>query len=52
MLDGMSREQDCCLATIEILTDLKLTDRLLALAGTIDDDVENNTLYSMDEVFG
>jgi hypothetical protein len=51
-LDNLFRERQSTIATLEILADLKLTNRLIALAATIDDDVKNNRLYSMDEVFG
>jgi|SRR4249920_240746 hypothetical protein len=51
-LDNLVKERESIIATIEILADRKLTNRLVALAETIDSDVENNRLYSMDEVFG
>jgi hypothetical protein len=50
-LDELVRERDSLLATLEILTDKKLTARLTSLAKTIDDDVESNRLHTMDEVF-
>ena len=51
-LDDLIKERESYFATIEILADRKLTNRLLALAETIDEEVESNKLYSMDEVFG
>jgi hypothetical protein len=51
-LDTLVQERESTLATLEILADRDLTSRLVALAATIDDDVKNNRLYSMDEVFG
>jgi hypothetical protein len=50
-LDNLVRERESVVATLEVLADRKLTDRLIELSKTIDDDVENNRLYSMDEVF-
>jgi len=51
-LDKLIAERESVLATLEILCDTTLTNRLLALAKTIDDDVENNRLYSMADAFG
>jgi hypothetical protein len=50
-LDTLLQERQSVLATLEILADRKLTDRLLALAKTIDADVENNRLHSMEKAF-
>lgn len=50
-LDNLIAERESVLATLEILSDTTLTNRLLALAKTIDDDVENDRLYSMAEAF-
>jgi hypothetical protein len=50
-LDNFFIERDSILATITVLADRKLTDRLVELAKTIDDDVENDRLLTMDEVF-
>ena len=50
-LDALLHERQSVLATLEILADRKLTDRLLALAKTIDADVANNRLYSMEKAF-
>jgi hypothetical protein len=51
-LDNLIAERESVLATLEILSDTALTNRLLAIAKTIDDDVETNRLYSMKEAFG
>jgi hypothetical protein len=51
-LDNLVRERESILATLEVLADRKLTNRLIELSKTIDDDVQDNRLYSMDEVFG
>jgi hypothetical protein len=50
-LDNLIAERESVLATLEILSDTALTNRLLALAKTIDDDVANNRLYSMKDAF-
>jgi hypothetical protein len=50
-LDALLKERDSILAILEILADNKLTARLLNLAQTIDADVENERLRTMDEVF-
>jgi len=50
-LDNLIAERQSILATLEILSDTALTNRLLALARTIDDDVANNRLYSMADAF-
>ena len=50
-LDNLIAERESVLATLEILSDTALTSRLLALAKTIDDDVANNRLYSMEDAF-
>ena len=51
-LDTLVRERESVLATLEILADRELTKRLLALAKTIDRDVQRNRLLAMEEVFG
>jgi hypothetical protein len=51
-LDNLIRERESYFATIEILADRKLTNRLLALADSLDEDFDGNRLYSMNEVFG
>jgi hypothetical protein len=50
-LDNLIAERESVLATLEILSDTALTNRLLALAKTIDDDVASNRLYSMKDAF-
>ena len=40
------------LATLEILADRNLTERLLRLSSTIDDDLQAGRLHTMEEVFG
>ncbi len=51
-LDDLIRERQSVMATLEILIDRKLTDRLLKLAQTIGADVEAGRLHTMEEVFG
>ena len=51
-LDSLVNERDSILATLEILADRKLTDRLLALSKTIDDDVAAGRLLTTADVFG
>ena len=48
----MIREHESLLATLEVLVGPELTERLLKLAKTIDDDVRAGRLHSMEEVFG
>ena len=50
-LDNVIAERESILATLEILSDTVLTNRLLALAKTVDDDVKRNRLYSMEDAF-
>jgi hypothetical protein len=50
-LDNLIAERESVLATLEVLSDTALTNRLLALAKTIDDDVANNRLSSMQDAF-
>jgi len=50
--DSFVREHESILATLEILRDRDLTERLLGLARTIDADVEAGRLHTMEEVFG
>ena len=47
MLDAEST-----LATLEILADRKLTERLLNLSKTLDGDLRAGRLHTMEEVFG
>jgi hypothetical protein len=51
-LDTLVRERESILATLEVLADRELTDRLLKLAETIDEDVRAGRLHTMEEVFG
>src|ERR1700732_4327057 len=51
-LDGLMRERESILATLEILANRELTDRLLKLAETVDEDVRSGNLHGMEEVFG
>jgi hypothetical protein len=50
-LDSLIAERESVLAALEILCDTDLTNRLLALAKTIDADVRNNRLSSMEDAF-
>lgn len=50
--DSLMKERESILATLEILADRELTDRLLALAKTIDKDVAAGRLLTTREVFG
>jgi hypothetical protein len=51
-LDSLMRERESILATLEILANRDLTDRLLKLAETVDEDVRSGNLHGMKEVFG
>jgi hypothetical protein len=51
-LDSLLRERESVLATLEILADRRLADRLLKLAKSLDGDVKAGRLHSMAEVFG
>jgi prevent-host-death family protein len=51
-LDSLVKERESILATLEILTDRDLTDRLLHLSETIDDDVAAGRLLRPADVFG
>ena len=51
-LDTLMRERESILATLEVLADRELTNRLLKLAETIDEDVRAGRLHTMEEVFG
>lgn len=50
--DKIILEHESVLATLEVLANPELTDRLLRLGKTIDDDVKAGRLHSMEEVFG
>ena len=52
LLDSLIIERESILATMAILTDRDLTDRLLRLSGTIDDDVAAGRLLKTADVFG
>lgn len=51
-LDSLLNERESILATLEILADRELTDRLLTLSKTIDDDVAAGRLFTTTDVFG
>ena len=51
-LDSLLRERESVLATLEILADRELTDRLLKLSRTLDDDVAADRLLTAVDVFG
>lgn len=51
-LDALVNERESILATLEILADRKLTDRLLNLSKTIDDDVAAGRLLTTRDIFG
>jgi hypothetical protein len=51
-LDSLLKERDSIIATLEILADRDLADRLLDLSGTIDKDVAAGRLLTTADVFG
>ena len=51
-LDSLVNERKSILATLEILSDRELTDRLLTLSKTIDDGVGAGRLLTTSDVFG
>jgi PHD/YefM family antitoxin component YafN of YafNO toxin-antitoxin module len=51
-LDSVMRERESILATLEVLADRELTNRLLKLAESLDEDVSAGRLHTMEEVFG
>jgi PHD/YefM family antitoxin component YafN of YafNO toxin-antitoxin module len=51
-LDSLVSERESILATLEILADRELTDRLLRLSKSIDDDVSSDRLFTTTDVFG
>jgi hypothetical protein len=51
-LDSLLRERESVLATLEVLADRELTDRLLNLSRTLDDDVASDRLLTIAEDFG
>ncbi len=50
-LDSLVNERESILATLEILADRELTDRLLKLSNTIDSDVRAGRLLKTADVF-
>jgi len=50
-LDSLVKEHESILATMEILADRKLTDRLLRLSESLDDDVAAGRLLKTADVF-
>lgn len=50
--DSLLQEREAILATLEILADRDLTDRLLNLSKTIDEDVAAGRLLTTADVFG
>lgn len=50
--DNLMRDVRSTMATREILADRKLTERLLNLSTTIDEDLRAGRLHTMEEVFG
>jgi hypothetical protein len=51
-LDSLVKERESILATLEILANRELTDRLLTLSKTIDADVAAGQLLTTEDVFG
>lgn len=51
-LDSLLREREAILATLEVLADRDLTDRLLNLSKTIDEDLAAGRLLTTADVFG
>jgi hypothetical protein len=51
-LDALVRDQESMFATLEILCDQDLTNRLLHLSKTIDDDFAEGNLLTSADVFG
>jgi hypothetical protein len=51
-LDSLVNERESILATLEILADRELADRLLTLSKTIDEDVAAGRLLTTADVFG
>jgi prevent-host-death family protein len=51
-LDSLVNERESILATLEILADRQLTDRLFSLSKTIDDDAAAGRLLTTADVFG
>ncbi len=51
-LDTLVRERDSIIATLEILADRELTDRLLNSSKNVDADVATGRLLTTEDVFG
>jgi PHD/YefM family antitoxin component YafN of YafNO toxin-antitoxin module len=51
-LDSLMNERESILATLEILADRELTDRLLTLSKTLDQDVAAGRLLTTADVLG
>jgi PHD/YefM family antitoxin component YafN of YafNO toxin-antitoxin module len=51
-LDSLVEERESILATLEILVDRELTNRLLTLSKSIDDDLAADRLLTTADVFG
>jgi PHD/YefM family antitoxin component YafN of YafNO toxin-antitoxin module len=51
-LDQLIRERESILATLEILLDRELTERLMNTARTLDEDIKAGRLRTVEEVFG
>jgi PHD/YefM family antitoxin component YafN of YafNO toxin-antitoxin module len=51
-LDTLVKERESIIATLDILADRELTDRLLRLSKTIEDDVAAGRLLTTADVFG
>jgi hypothetical protein len=51
-LDSLVKERESIFATLEVLADRELTDRLLSLSKTIDRDVAAGRLLTTEDVFG
>lgn len=51
-LDSLMKERESIFATLEVLADRELTDRLLTLSKTIDGDVAAGRLLTTEDVFG
>ena len=51
-LDAVMHERESILATLEVLADRDLTNRLLKLGETLDEDVRAGSLHTMEGVFG
>jgi len=51
-LDNLMRDLRSTMATLEILADRDLTERLLKVSKTLGEDLRAGRLYTMEEVFG